>query len=161
METMVESLPDWSATTNPNITLDVAALARAAASFVRMEPAERQSFVSSYSAQFCDPDVIIGPASGLYVLLRVAYELSESLPRHQAKVFGGWLHPSIGTGEPTFDMSWPVHIRGGQLQVERCRGYVMGAYDAASEAQYFAENFALRPTELLDSFAERSGPAIA
>lgn len=162
MQTMVERLPDWSATTDPSQRFDVAALARAAAAFVRLPTAERDAWVAEYSAQYCDPDLVFGPASGLYVMLRAAYQLPESLPIARAQVFGGWVHPSVNAEGSTFDMSWPVRFRGSGIHVERCRGYMMGRYDALGEARYFAQNFPLRSAAQLDGAGETDGgPAIA
>ena len=150
-------LPDWTATAQAGKQVDVHALCREAAAFVVKSPAEREKWVREYSNQFCRPNLSFPEASGLYLLLRAAFELPENQPRDAAKVFGGWLHPSVKAGSGPFDLAWPVHVRNNRMVVERFRGYAKGPYDGIAEYLYFAQFFRLRGPQQLQRLEGTEG----
>jgi hypothetical protein len=90
-------------------------------------------------------------ASGIYLLLRLAFDLPRRYPREQTQVFGGWLHLSTGKPGELFDLSWPVSVESGVngARIDRFRGYRGKGYDALSEYQYFSARFGLRTVEVL------------
>ncbi len=143
-------LPDWSdAATPPE---DYAALGPLAAELVALDEHDRHAAVRSYSEACCFPQFDLARASGLYVLLRVVFDLPSDLPRDDAVVFGGWLHPSVGVETEWFDLAWPVYARGDDvLAVEASSGYFGQGYDAIGEYDWLAGAFPMRTAELLAS----------
>ena len=143
-------LPDWSDPGTPGPAY--AALAPLGAEFVELDELDRQTAVRAYSDEFCFPQFYLARASGLYVFLRVVFDLPTEQPRDDALVFGGWLHPSVGVETDRFDLAWPVHARGeGVLAVEAFAGYFGKGYDAIGEHDWLAGAFALRSRESLAS----------
>ena len=136
-------LPDWSDPGTPGPAY--AALAPLGAEFVGLDELDRQTAVRSYSDEFCFPQFDLARASGLYVFLRVVFDLPTEQPRDDALVFGGWLHPSVGVETDRFDLAWPVHARGeAVLAVEPFAGYFGKGYDAIGEYDWLVGAFALR-----------------
>jgi hypothetical protein len=143
-------LPDWSDPATP--PEDYAALGPLAAELVGLDEHDRQVAVRSYSNAYCLPQFDLARASGLYVLLRVVFDLPSDLPRDHALVFGGWLHPSVGVETERFDLAWPVYARGDDvLAVEPFAGYFGKGYDAIGEYDWLAGTFPVRTAELLAS----------
>jgi hypothetical protein len=141
-------LPDWSDSATPPEAY--AALGPLAAEFMARDDHDRQVAVRSYSDAHCFPQFDLGPASGLYVFLRVVFDLPTDLPRDDALVFGGWLHPSVGVETDRFDLAWPVHVRGDDvLAVEGFAGYFGKGYDAVAEYDWLAGAFPRRDTDVL------------
>ncbi len=89
--------------------------------------------------------------SKVYILLRFLYDVPNSTPIENAKVFGGWMKPSEMIQGETFDMLWPVanvQSKTGPMVpkvVDTFKGYTGVGYDAMGEYDYFNENFSLRP----------------
>jgi hypothetical protein len=85
--------------------------------------------------------------SKLYLLFRVFFIVPEAISRAEAKVFGGWNHPSIGRpDESTFQLSWAVQLNAeGQPEVRGLyKSYRGRPYDAVGEFEHFAKNFGRR-----------------
>lgn len=138
MRSLEGRLPDWSTGAPlddlPGVVEDVLA----------WDELDRATAVHRYSDASCFPRFDLPAASGLYVLLRLLFDLPTAQPRDDAKVFGGWFHPSINDGSPTFDLSWPVAVEGARAVVAPFPGYFGKGYDAAGEYDWMAETFPLR-----------------
>ena len=117
--------------------------------------------VKAFSDQHCSPEMHLSKASGLYLLLRVLFDLPMACPRERAKIFAAITHPSVADRRHPFDLSWPVAV--GQdakvLLIHRMRGHMGRGYDAVGEYDYFVEHFPFRERNLLASLAFRSAPA--
>ncbi len=111
--------------------------------------------LKEYSHKDCFPNFNQAKASALYLFFRVIFQLPSDSPRDKAKVFGGWIHPSIpSVGEEisNFNLSWPVMIKNNQeIIVQRFTGYFGKGYDAIGEYDYFIDNFDFREKEFLKS----------
>lgn len=146
------ALPRWNESQETGTSPDYTRLPVLASRFVSLAPAARVAEVARYSQEHCLPRFHLPQASGLYLLLRLAYELPTSLPRDEAKVFGGWIHPSVGTPDEPFDLSWPlVPLPGGsRFAVQPFEGYFGKGYDAEGEHAYFDSRFPLRDGAALE-----------
>lgn len=120
---------------------------RAAAEALRAFPlAELRAGVEAFwLAQRNAPDDT-AEHSKLYLALRLLFAVPETVDGAQAKVFGGWNHPSITTREEPFQMLWPLgRDAAGQLEVQgHYRSYRGAPYNALAEFDYFASRFGLR-----------------
>lgn len=88
-----------------------------------------------------------------YLLLRVLFDVPERVLRHDARVFGGWNHPSVGHPDaPVFLLSWPVleDEEGRPAVRHRFRSYRGPRYDPVAEYDYFAERFRRRERDELE-----------
>ncbi|GEM_PF-3344643 len=141
-------LPDWS---NPSLAPEAfEGIGGVAAEFVSLDDLERRITVQSYADMYCLPRFDLATASGLYIFLRVVFDLPTHQPRDDAKIFGGWLHPSIAKESQDFDLSWPVHAEDeGVMTVDEFAGYFGKGYDAIGEYEWFKCNFPMRLTEVL------------
>ena len=152
MNKLADRLLAWSKTIDPKYQQNYTGLESLALEFITLSPEARRAEVQAYSAQYCFPRFDLEKASGLYLLLRIVFELPSQHPRQLAQVFGGWLHPSIGVESPYFDLSWPVKIEAGTdiVKIERFQGYSGKGYDAIGEYDYFVAHFPLRQKETLE-----------
>lgn len=152
MSRLDNRLPNWSKSIDPQARIDYTSLIPVASEFLTWQPDLRKSEVEEYSRQFCFPKLQLGKASGLYLFLRIVFDLPEQFPRDHVQVFGGWLHPSIGSSEP-FRISWPVEITAGLQGTETIihpfQGYRGKGYDAAAEYEFFANTFPARQEQAL------------
>jgi hypothetical protein len=155
---LLGGLPDWSRTIDPQYRIRYDGLAQRGADFLGLPPGDRRERVRSFSAEHCFPKFHLDRASGLYLFLRIVFDLPRACPRVKARVFGGWLHPSIGDGGAEFDLSWPVEEEGdrGAVKVARCLGYSGKGYDAIGEYDYFTNNFLFRPSDKVRSLKIQS-----
>ena len=145
-EDQLPRLPAWSRSVDSSLQVNYQPALDVARMFVSRSAAVRRLFVEEYALRYCSQELDLERASGLYLLFRIVFRLPKSLNRDDARVFGGWLHPSIGSGSPTFDIAWPVRIdaRTDALSVETFRGYFGKGYDALGEYDYLASRFSLR-----------------
>ena len=155
VSSLAASLPDWSKTASPVYHVEYSGLKTVAVKFLTRSERERRLEIEAYSKEWCFPTFNIEKASGLYVLLRLVFELPTKFPKGDAKVFGSWLHPSIGEENPTFNLSWPVRVDPEKrvFTIERCRGYAGRPYKALDEYDYFMKNFPLRSKDVIQSYA--------
>jgi hypothetical protein len=107
--------------------------------------------LARYHSRYCFPQFDERRASAIYLFFRVIFDLPSSYPIDQAKVFGGWLHPSVDPASVTFDLSWPVVLsqQPPAIEVERYVGYFGKGYDCLGEFDYFLERFPFRNRALL------------
>jgi hypothetical protein len=100
-----------------------------------------------YENLFAGTSEYVEQMSKAYLLLRVMYQLPQEMNSTNAKVFGGWVHPCIGSG-PAFNMSWPVtatqSTSGLQVSVANYNGFIGRGYNAAAEMDYFNSSFPKR-----------------
>lgn len=110
-------------------------------------PSSLRNSLVNYERTFAGTSEYVAQMSKIYLLLRVMYQLPQALNSNNAKTFGGWIHPSIGTGS-TYNMSWPVSATqlpaGIVVNVDKYRGFIGRGYNAAAELDYFNENFQRR-----------------
>lgn len=145
MNDLVGLLSNWPRTIDPTYQPDYGNVRGVVEKFVRTPPAQRRYQVAEFSGRYCFPRFDLYEAGGVYLLLRLAFILPENLPRDQARVFGGWRHPSVGPYDKPFDLQWPVRPAGdGRLRIERFTGYFGKGYDAIGEYDYFATSFRWR-----------------
>jgi hypothetical protein len=105
---------------------------------------DQAAAIHAYSEAHCFPRFDLPAASGLYVLLRLLFDLPTAHPRDEAQVFGGWFNPSINDGSPTFNLSWPVAQEGSKAAVAPFPGYFGKGYDAAGEYDWMQGTFPRR-----------------
>jgi hypothetical protein len=151
---MLDRIPDWSASQEPGPVPDYEPAARTAAELAAADPEERREAIAAFSRAHCLPRFELDRASGLYLVLRLLFELPDAYPLDETKVFGGWVHPSIG--EDPFELAWPVRVDADArtFTVDRFRSYRGKGYDAAGEYDYFSERFPLRPAQLLNELRQ-------
>lgn len=148
-------LPDWSER-EATPDLPYQRFADAAVALRTMDDEARRGEVERYSNEHCRPRLSLSEASGLYVLLRVLFELPTRHPLEATRVFGGWVHPSIG--HDPFDLSWPVQPTSGHhLVVAPFTSYRGKGYDGIGEHDWFAEHFPLRTVQKLQVVAVSHG----
>lgn len=144
--TILDKLPVWSKTIDPGQKLTYDELIPIAAAFLALPVDTRRDLIKQYHGQYCFPKLDLERASAIYLFFRVIFNLPSQQSREHVKVFGGWLHPSINTGQPYFNLSWPVNIDvdNGTLMIDRFTGYFGKGYDALGEYDYFVSLFAFR-----------------
>jgi hypothetical protein len=143
---VIAAIPPWTAGRYDEVK--TRALREAATQLASASLEELRGAVETYAQRHRLSDDATEKLSRLYLLLRVVFDVPCSIARQQAKVFGGWNHPSVGSDDPSFRLSWPIEVdQDGRLAVVGVyRSYRGRPYDAAGEFQYFAENFELRTT---------------
>jgi hypothetical protein len=148
-------LPDWSKTIDDQHKPDYSALRPLSIQFVMLAREERRQEVKVYSERYCFPRLDLRKASGLYLLFRLVFKVSNAFPRQKSKVFGGWLHPSIDDGKKVFNLAWPISIDEVQklIAVERFQGYFGKGYDALAEYDYFVETFPVRTKDEIEELS--------
>jgi hypothetical protein len=145
-----QSLPDWFSSQEEGSPPDYLPAVRAARKLALLRPEERRAEIERAAAELRRDSFDVSRASGVYIVLRLLFDLPEAAPLDAAEVHGGWIHPTIG--QHPFDLSWPIHVDDERrtFTVDRFRGYVGRPYDALAEYDYFAENFRVRSPELLE-----------
>ncbi len=151
---LAEQLPDWSKSGNPKYKPSYEAIRSVALDFLELSPDARRAEIQEYARLYCFPEMNLPKASGLYLLLRVVFDLPSELPRDKAQVFGGWLHPSVGESSATFNMSWPVTVQPTKrsLAIQRFTGYFGRSYMAFDEYNYFVKTFPFRARVVLEEY---------
>jgi hypothetical protein len=103
----------------------------------------RQSLLN-YEKVFAGTSEYVDQMSKVYLLLRVMYILPTAMNSSNARTFGGWVHPSIGSSS-AYNMSWPVAVNqtaeGPVISIDKYRGFLGRGYNAAAELDYFNSNF--------------------
>ncbi len=139
-----QRLPDWARSIDPEAQVDYSSLRQAAIDFGKITPAARREAVAEFSRKYCLPTLDLEKASGMYVFLRVVFDVPERYPNADAKVFGSWMRSSADDSDRFFDFSWPVEIRDDRLRIQRFVGYSGKGYDCLGEYDYFLEHFKFR-----------------
>lgn len=225
IDTILRSLPNWSATIDPDVKVDYASLKASAVAFLEALPGIREQYrvdaqslvevqraglpapivavlktlddskifgrkelvdvvnkrlagklhsrdealilkhteiwrtkLKEYSDRYCFPKFQPVRASGFYVFLRTIFKAPTSHPIGNARVFGGWIHPSASPDATTFDLSWPVELQkdGATAAVHPYDGYHGKGYDGIGEYDYFLESFPFRDAKSVKSLVFES-----
>jgi len=84
--------------------------------------------------------------SKLFLILRVIYNVPDSMPIDQAKSYGGWIKPVAELTGPYYKISWPLATdpQGHPIVNYLYMGYLGAPYDASSELEYFISTFGRR-----------------
>ena len=145
-QNLAGTLCQWSKTIDRRFQADYIWGGDDILAFVKLDDAARREQVRAYSDRYCIRNFEAYHACGIYLLFRLAFDLPQALPRSEASVFGGWLHPSVGEPDIPFDLSWPVRVDGDHAlaKVARFQGYTGKGYDALGEYEYFMKHFKLR-----------------
>jgi hypothetical protein len=110
-------------------------------------PASLHNSLVNYEKVFAGTTAYNAQMSKVYLLLRVLYKLPTEMNPANARTFGGWIHPDIGSNT-SFNMSWPVSVfplpNGFQINVDNYMGFMGRTYNAAAELDYFNTNFQRR-----------------
>lgn len=149
--TILDKLPAWSKTIDPGQKITYGELIPIAVAFLALPADVRRDLIKKYHGQYCFPKLDLERASAIYLFFRIIFNLPNQQSLEHVKVFGGWLHPSINTGQAYFNLSWPVNIDvdNSTLVIDRFTGYFGKGYDALGEYDYFVSLFAFRePSEL-------------
>jgi hypothetical protein len=145
---LTDELPDWSSTENPDVDVDYEGLKATAIRIANAPYCVQRAVIETYSKEYCAvgrPD--LAKASGMFLLLRVLFELPTDHPFKDSRWFTTWSYPARDESLRTskWPLSWPVHARPGEkvLEIERSQGFPGGnnntykVYWAFDEFQYF------------------------
>ncbi len=141
---MIAMLPAWTYSSYPATSMQLVNVAKQLQ--LTTTPATLHNSLVNYQNTFANASDYVEQMSKVYLVLRVMYQLPQQMSSNNAKVFGGWIHPS--TGSASFNMSWPISATqsasGWQVSISGYRGYMTRGYDAAAELDYFNSNFQKR-----------------
>ena len=142
---LIAALPTWTFNSYPITSAQLVNVAKQLQ--MTTTPATLHNSLVNYEKTFAHASDYIEQMSKVYLVLRVMYQLPQEINSSNAKVFGGWIHPSVGNNSG-FNMSWPVSatlsLSGWQVSIQGYLGYMTRAYDAAAELDYFNSNFPKR-----------------
>ena len=142
---LIAALPTWTFNSYPITSAQLVNVAKQLQ--MTTTPATLHNSLVNYEKTFAHASDYIEQMSKVYLVLRVMYQLPQEINSSNAKVFGGWIHPSVGNNSG-FNMSWPVSATqspsGLQVSIQGYLGYMTRAYDAAAELDYFNSNFPKR-----------------
>ena len=142
---LIAALPTWTFNSYPITSAQLVNVAKQLQ--MTTTPATLHNSLVNYEKTFAHASDYIEQMSKVYLVLRVMYQLPQEMNSSNAKVFGGWIHPSVGNNSG-FNMSWPVSATqspsGWQVSIQGYLGYMTRAYDAAAELDYFNSNFPKR-----------------
>lgn len=100
--------------------------------------------VAQYAAYYAgDLDAM----SKLFLVLRILYNVPDSIPIEQAQSFGGWLKPTADMCGPYYKLLWPmgwINPFPVPVVVMPFPGYIGAPYDPVGELEYFMETFGRR-----------------
>ncbi len=161
---LADLLPDWQSTLDRSVQVDYGGLKAAA---IKMARAPRcvhrpvlESYLRAYGGHIEYDDAKM---SGLFVLMRVIFDLPTQYTGRDVQKHGWWDRPSRKAGEGFF-MSWPVREdpSGRLLEIDGCRGAVMAGgglrYNPLHEYEYFAERFPMRTVAEIQALEIRGRP---
>lgn len=135
----------WDYVTIPTTSQDLVNIARQVQNTTT--PATLHNALVNYENVFAGTSDYVAQMSKVYLMLRVMYQLPQEMNSSNARTFGGWIHPNIGTGN-SYNMSWPVSATqspsGWQVGVANYMGFIGRGYNAAAELDYFNNNFPKR-----------------
>jgi len=142
---LITALPTWIYSSYPATSVQLVNVAKQLQ--MTTTPATLHNTLVNYEKTFAHASDYVEQMSKVYLVLRVMYQLPQEMNSSNAKVFGGFIHPSIGSSS-AFNMSWPISAtqspQGWQVSISGYRGYMTRAYDAAAELDYFNSNFPKR-----------------
>lgn len=139
---LIQSIPSWLGGYDKSKTAD---LIQIGAKLSVLTDHEIRDGIQEFSSVYSGANDYLWQISKVYLLLRVLFDVPANIPINQAKVFGGWGHPSAGTGN-TFNLLWPLEMSMDSTLnvVGGFSGYYGAPYDAVGEYDYFSEGFGRR-----------------
>lgn len=139
---IIDGIPSWVDGTYEKA--EVEALVTAARELQKLRVQDVRAAVASRSRPG-EGDRGLESSGKVYVLLRVFFDVPESMEFAEAKVFGGWRFPGAGdTGRP-FPARWPVTVTEGRVvSVDRFRGYAGAPYAGGAEFDFFSAKWGKR-----------------
>lgn len=142
---LIAMLPTWNYSSYPTTSIQLVNVAKQLQ--MSTTPATLHNTLVNYEKTFANASDYVEQMAKVYLLLRVMYQLPQGTNSSNAKVFGGFIHPSIGSGT-AFNMAWPITAtqssQGWQVSFSGYTGYMTRGYDAAAELDYFNANFQRR-----------------
>ncbi len=161
---LAHQLPDWQSTIDRSVQVDYGGLKAAAIKMARAPRCVQLPVLESYLRAYGDYlEYDDAKMSGLFVLMRVIFDLPTQYTGSDVRKYGWWERPSHKAGEG-FPMSWPVHEdpSGRVLEIDACRGAVMAGgglrYNPVREYAYFAERFPMRTVAEIQALEIRGRP---
>ena len=166
---MMERVPSWTEVTNANTmeTYPLDEMKQVACWLLEQPDQNRRRIIAAYQIyiEICSWKAgafdDLPPASKIFVLLRLLFDVPEEYPRDEARFFGGWIILRVRedgdwtmddppTREGTVNMLWPLGYEDGRLVLKGTifayRGF---PYDGLWEYDYFASRFPLRAADEL------------
>ncbi len=162
----MEKLPPWPGKVSENTreAYPFDQMRQIAHRLLEQPEQDRRQVIAAYHTyiKLCDYEsspAAARPASKLYVLLRLLFDVSEDYPRDQAKFFGAWtilrmednsqiMLPPTSEDERTINLLWPLGYENGRLVLKGAvvsnRGFT---YDGLGEYDYFVARFPFRAME--------------
>ena len=142
---LIYHILDWIFTCYPTTSSQLVNIARQVQ--YTTTPASLHNSLVNYQNVFACASDQTEQMAKAYLLLRVLYQLPQEMYSNNARTFGGWIHPSIGSGT-SFNMAWPVSATqspsGVQVMISGYTGFIGRGYNAAEELDYFNNNFQRR-----------------
>ncbi|MBI3586726.1 MAG: hypothetical protein HY088_06320 [Ignavibacteriales bacterium] len=139
---LIEAIPLWTKGYSDTETKQLISSSKAIAKYSLDDI--RRGVASFFKTHKSDKKAIDN-LSKVYLLLRVIFDVPQSIERKQAKVFGGWDHPSIEERAEVFNLLWPLELKDSKIQVKGTfSGYHGIIYDAVGEFDFFKAKFKTR-----------------
>ncbi len=143
---MILQIPDWTTGYYTEASQQLVNIARQVQNTT--SPTGLRNSIIKFENAVAGTTNALGQESKIYLLLRVMYQLPQSMNINQVQVFGSWLHPDIGKNNSTFNLAWPVFATqspsGLQVSVANFTGFDGRGYNAVGEYDYFNTNFQQR-----------------
>jgi|GEM_PF-1253808 len=138
----VEPLKPWTDTAAYTMT-DNLMLLQQAMSLSALSDSEMTKGVKDYTGYYKDQ---IEDLSKLFLVLRIIYNVPDSIPITQAKIFGGWVKPTSELTGEYYKIAWPVATdpQGHPFVRYTYMGYLGAPYNAVNELEYFIHTFGRR-----------------
>lgn len=138
----VEPLKPWTDTSAYTLE-DNQFLLQNAMILSALSDSEMMTGVLDYSDYYRDQ---IEDLSKLLLILRIIYNVPDSIPIQQAKTFGGWIRPTEELTGPYFKIAWPVATdqQNHPFINYPYMGYMGAPYHASGELEYFINSFGRR-----------------
>lgn len=157
---MMERIPSWTEVTNANTieTYPLDDMKQVACWLLEQPDRSRRRIIAAYQMyiEICSWKAgafdDLPPASKIFVLLRLLFDVPEDYPRDAARFFGSW-RGSLAHEDrsATVDLLWPLGYQDHQLVLKGTYFTYFGfPYDGLSEYDYFAVRFPFRSTDDLE-----------
>ena len=138
----VETLKAWTDSTGYTY-YDNQHLIQNATALSQLTDAEILQGVTQYASYYagCIPSM-----SKLFLILRVIYNVPNSIPMAMGRSYGSWIRPQADLTAATYNPLWPLDWDSfpAPVVLHAYMGYLGAPYNAVGEAQYFIESFGRR-----------------
>ncbi len=142
---LIAKIPGWINGYGPTTSIQLVNITRQVQNST--SPQSLHNTLVNYENLFAGTSDYDMQMSKVYLMLRVMYQLPQQMDKANAKSFGGWTHPCVGSGS-IYNMSWPVSATqtptGLQVSVSEFTGFIGRGYNAAAELDYFNSSFPKR-----------------